>query len=121
MPNDEICTLLGKIKPDILCVYGTQPCGVPNVKKLVTMIREIGICRDMQILVAGGVFNRADGLCDEIKADLFAPNATDAMKTVNENPERTVRPDVPEPGRRRKRRKNQTLPPMRRVREAVGA
>jgi methanogenic corrinoid protein MtbC1 len=119
VPNDEILTLLGKIKPDILCVYGTQPCGVPNIKKLVTMIREIGVCTDMQILVAGGVFNRADGLCEEIKADLFAPNAADAIHAVDEHPLRVPRPDVPEPGRRRKRRRNVNLPPMRRSRVAV--
>jgi methanogenic corrinoid protein MtbC1 len=121
VPNDEIFAVLGKIKPDVLCIYGTQPCGIPNVKKLIGMIRDIGVCSDMQILVTGGVFNRADGLCDEIKADLFAPSAVDAIRAVEEHPVRVPRPDVPEPGRRRKRRNTANLPPMRRNRETVEA
>jgi methanogenic corrinoid protein MtbC1 len=121
VPNDEILTTLGKLKPDVLCVYGTQPVGVPNVKKLIGMIREIGVCSDMQILVTGGVFNRADGLCDEIKADLFAPSAVDAIRAVEEHPVRVPRPDVPEPGRRRKRHGAASLPPMRRSHETVDA
>ena len=85
------------------------------------MVREIGVCGNMQVLVTGGVFNRADGLCDEIKADLFASNVTEAIRVVNEHPVRVPRPDVPEPGRRRKRRKPSDLPPMRRAKETVGA
>lgn len=114
VPNDEVLTLIGKLTPDILCVYGTQPVGVPNVKKLISMVREIGVCEDMQILVTGGVFNRADGLADEIKADLFAPSVSDALMVVDEHPVRVPRADVPEPGRRRKRRRS-TIPAMRRT------
>jgi hypothetical protein len=58
----------------------------------------------MQILVTGGVFNRAEGLADEVKADLFARNVTEALQTVADHPTRVPKPDVPEPGRRRKRK-----------------
>ena len=107
VPNDEILEFIGKIKPDILCIYGTQPSGVPNVRRLIDLIRGIGVCAEMQILVTGGVFNRADGLADEVNADLFAPSVTKALKTVADHPMRIPKPDVPEPGRRRKRRKQQ--------------
>jgi methanogenic corrinoid protein MtbC1 len=105
VPNDEILQFVGKITPDYLVVYGTQPVGVPNVRKLVDLIRGVGVCEEMQILVTGGVFNRAEGLSDEIRADLFAPNVRDAVKVVADSPIRIPKPDVPEPGRRRKRRR----------------
>ena len=111
VPNDEILTLVGKIRPDILCVYGTQPAGVPNVKRLIGLIREIGVCNNMQILVTGGVFNRAAGLDEEVKADLFACTVAEALKVVEDHPTRVAKPDVLEPGRRRKRRRG--VPPMR--------
>jgi methanogenic corrinoid protein MtbC1 len=102
VPNDEILQFIGKIKPEVLCVYGTLPAGVPNIRKLIEMVREVNACQDMQVLVTGGVFNRAEGLSDEVKADLFAPNPRDALKVVSEHPVRVPKPDVPEPGRRRK-------------------
>ncbi len=103
VPNDEILHLLRDVRPDVLCIYGTQPCGVPNIRRLVDLIRGVGAYEQMQILVVGGVFNRAAGLDEEIRADLFANDARSAMKVVNEHPVRIPRPDVPQPGRRRKR------------------
>ena len=114
VPNDEVLALVGKLRPDVLCIYGTQPCGVPNIKRLIELIREIGVCADMQVLVTGGVFNRADGLSDEIKADLFAPTVSDALQVVADHPTRIPRPDIPQPGRRRKRRR--AILPMRKPR-----
>ncbi len=105
VPNDEILDMLGKVKPDVLCIYGTQPGGVPNVRRLVDTIREIGAYEQMQILVAGGVFNRAQGLDEEVRADLSAPDARQALKVVQEHPVRIPKPDLPQPGRRRKRRR----------------
>ena len=109
--NDEILQLVGSVQPDILTVYGVQPVDLPAVRKLIELVREVDPCENMQILVAGGVFNRADGLADEIRADLFACNGGEALKIVADNPIRIERPDVPEPGRRRKRKRvarNQT-------------
>jgi len=113
VPNDEVLQFVGKVTPDVLCIYGTQPAGVPNARRLVELIREVGVCSEMQVLVVGGVFNRAEGLADEIKADLDAANAEKALVTVAQHPVRVPRPDVPQPGRRRKRKNKVTLPKMR--------
>jgi hypothetical protein len=51
------------------------------------------------------VFNRAEGLAEEVKADLFAANAAEAMAIIRSHPVRVPLPDVPEPGRRRKRKR----------------
>lgn len=105
VPSDEILQFIGKLRPDILCIYGAQPSGVPGIRKLIEYIREVGVCEDMQILVSGGVFNRADGLAEEVKADLFAADAREALRVVREHPVRVPKADVPEPGRRRKRKR----------------
>ena len=104
VPNDEVLMLLREVKPDVLCVYGTLPEGIPDLRRLIDTVREIGAYEQMQILAAGGVFNRAPGLHEEIRADLFAADAREAITTVQEHPVRIPRPDVPQPGRRRKRK-----------------
>jgi len=122
VPNDEIMQFLGKTRPDILCVYGAQPSGVPGLRKLIEMIREIGGFEQMQVLAAGGVFNRAHGLGDEIRADLFAANVCDALTVIEDHPVRVPKPDVPQPGRRRKRRQRpERAGSPRRGRVTVGA
>lgn len=121
VPNDEILEMLGKVKPDVLCIYGTQATGVPNVRRLIETTREIGAYEQMQILVTGGVFNRAQGLDEEVRADLFAPDARQALKTVQEHPVRIPKPDLPQPGRRRKRKPKPKPKRMARRKQAVSA
>ena len=118
--NDEILQLTGTVQPDILTVYGVQPVDVPAVRKLIELIREVEPCDNMQVLVTGGVFNRADGLADEIRADLFAENADEAIKTVADHPLRVAHPDVPEPGRRRKRKRAVSNQTAARAKAVVG-
>jgi methanogenic corrinoid protein MtbC1 len=113
--SDEIFQLMGKLQPDVLCMYGTQPSAIPGTRKLIQFIRQMGAFQDLQILVVGGVFNRAEGLADEIKADLYAKNAAEALAVVDEHPVRVPKLDMPEPGRRRKRRNLQAhaIKPLR--------
>lgn len=120
VPNDEILQFIGKISPDLLFVYGSMPPEVPEVRKLIAMIREIGICEDMQIMLCGGIYNRADGLAEEINADICADNIRHALCLVEENPNRVVRPDVPEPGRRRKRKRKAHLARVQELKERLG-
>ncbi|MHC4562428.1 MAG: cobalamin B12-binding domain-containing protein [Planctomycetota bacterium] len=108
VPNDEILAFVADSEPDILCLYGTRPRGVPDARRLIDLIREVGVCEEMQILASGGVFNRAEGLAEEINADLFAPNVAEALKVVAAHPVRVPKPDVPQPGRRRKRKRAET-------------
>lgn len=123
VPNDEILQLVGKLNPDILAICGAKAEEIPNVRHLISLIRDVGICDQMQVLVVGGVFNRAEGLADEVKADLEAKDVTAALKTATDHPVRIPKPDVPEPGRRRKRKKAQpsTEKKMRTTKQAVKA
>ncbi len=108
VPNDEVLEFVGKVRPDVLCVCAPKPQDVPNLRSLITLIRSVGVCQEMQILACGGVFARAPGLAEEIKADLYAPSGGEALKAVESHPMRVPIPDVPQPGRRRK--KNRPIP-----------
>jgi methanogenic corrinoid protein MtbC1 len=98
--NDEILSEIGERRPDILLMFASAPSDAPNIRQLIDTIRGIGACPNMQIVVGGGVFNRAEGLAEEIGADLWARDprellsklatrqhqrATDAQRTVGRN------------------------------------
>jgi len=121
VPNDEILQFVGNVKADVLGIYGMHAAGAPTVRNLIALVREVGTCEDMQVLVVGGVFNRAQGLADEVKADLFGKNIAEAIKTVAEHPVRIPKPDVPEPGRRRKRRRRAAASQTRTMRKTAKA
>lgn len=80
VPFDELTTLVGQIRPNLLVIFGTQPSSVPAVRQFVLHMREIGVCPTMNVMVSGGVFNRADGLWHEVGADVFAPTAKEAIE-----------------------------------------
>ncbi len=108
VPNDEIYTLIGQIRPSVLLIFGTQPQGVPGVRHMIDMIREIGVNPTMNIMVSGGVFNRADGLWKEVNADLTAKTAADAIP-IAETAEPRI-PVIPQPGAPKKRRRRRRAP-----------
>ncbi|MCD4823896.1 MAG: hypothetical protein K8S55_04770 [Phycisphaerae bacterium] len=118
--SDEILQFVGNITPDMLFVFDSRPPELPAIRKMITLIREVGICHQMQIMVCGGVYNRAEGLSDEIKADMFAGNIREAICMAEENPDRIERPDVLEPGRRRKRKKKHHASLVDQLRQELG-
>ena len=109
IPNDEILSLVGQLRPDILLVFGTKPSGVPAVRQLIDLIREIGVNPTMNIMVSGGVFGRADALWKEVSADLFTKNAKEAIPMAEQ-----VEPRKPEPPRMGapKKRRRRRRPPL---------
>ena len=106
VPHDELLRLVGEVRPNVLLIYGTQPAEVPNIRRLVEMIRDIDVCPTMNIVASGGVFNRVDGLWQEIGADVFVELPRAAVAMLNE-----LEPRKPGPRRmgivkkRRRRRK----------------
>lgn len=109
VPNDEILNLVGQLRPEILMIFGTQPAGVPGVRQLIDLIREIGCNPTMNVMVSGGVFNRADGLWTEVSADLFATTAKDAIP-IAEAAE--PRKPTPRPAGAPKKRRRRRRPPL---------
>lgn len=110
IPNDEVLSLVGQLRPEILLVFGTQPRGVPEIRALIDLIREVGCNPTMNIMISGGVFNRAEGLWNEINADLFAREAREAIEIANSAQPRPIEP--PTTGVRKKRRRRRRRPPL---------
>jgi methanogenic corrinoid protein MtbC1 len=108
VPNDEILSLTGQLRPDLLLIFGTQPSGVPGVRRLIDLIRQINATPTMNIMVSGGVFNRADSLWKEVNADLFAKTAADAIPMAETAEPR--KPTVTPPGAPKKRRRRRRPP-----------
>ena len=102
IPNDEVLQTVHESKPDVLLTFATGANDLPEIRSLIDTLHEIGACPNLQIVVGGGVFNRAEGLAEEIGADLWASSPrelVDAMLTQSmrraEEEQRTV-------GRKRK-------------------
>ena len=100
--NDEIVNQLAELKADKLVVFGAIPATVPQTRLLIDRLHDIGACEDVQIIVGGGVFNRADGLAEEIGADLWALDPIDLVDVMAQQPDRRMTADQRTVGRRRK-------------------
>jgi methanogenic corrinoid protein MtbC1 len=105
VPEDEVLTLIGETRPDLLVMFGTLPTGVPAVRKLIDYLRDVNSCPSMQVMCCGGIYRRAEGLAEEIGADLYAPDAASAVKTANMHPARRATVDQQTVGRSRRIRK----------------
>jgi methanogenic corrinoid protein MtbC1 len=105
VPEDEVLNLIGEFRPDVVVMFGTLPSGVPAVRKLIDYLREVNSCPEMQIMCCGGIYKRAEGLSEEIGADLYAPDAGEAVAVANANPSKKATVDQQTVGRMRRIRK----------------
>jgi len=82
LTNDDILSFINDYAPDILLVYGTIPRQAPDVRRLIDTIKSVNAWPDMRIMVSGGLFNRAEGLWQEMEADLYAETALEALQVA---------------------------------------
>ena len=80
--NDEIMGRIHETKPDVLLWFSSVPGDLPGIREMIDRLHEIGACPDIQIAVGGGVFARADGLAEEIGADLWADHPLELVDTL---------------------------------------
>ncbi len=106
VPNDEVLSLVGQLRPEILLICGTQPQGAPGVRALIDLIRDVGSNPTMNVLVTAGVFNRAEGLWKEVNADLFAETPEEAIRLAESAAPR--KPEIRVPGAPKKRRRRRS-------------
>jgi MerR family transcriptional regulator, light-induced transcriptional regulator len=103
---DEILAMVQESKPNILLMFCSAASDLPHIRHLIDSIREIGACPNLQIAVGGGVFNRADGLAEEIGADLWATSPRELYEELVDNPDYRAEVNRAETARvRRSRRK----------------
>jgi len=104
--NDEIVEEIGNLTVDVLCVFGATPDTVPMTRLLIDRLHELGTAPQVQIVVGGGVFNRADGLAEEIGADLWAYEPYEIVEAMSDEPERRMTSDQRTVGRKRRKSRN---------------
>jgi len=102
LTNDDILSFINEYAADVLLIYGTTPKQAPDIRRLIDTIRDINAWPDMRIMVSGGLFNRAEGLWEEIGADLFAATALEALQIASKDIQ--IEPDARTINRRKKRR-----------------
>jgi MerR family transcriptional regulator, light-induced transcriptional regulator len=100
--NDEVMSHVNNEKPDVLLMFASGANDLPNIRALIDTIREIGACPSTQIAVGGGVFNRADGLAEEIGADLWASSPMEMVDTLVAEPARRAQVEQRTVGRKRR-------------------
>lgn len=100
--NDEIVAQLGQMQADALVVFSATPSILPHLRMLIDYLHEIGVCPNLQIVVGGGVFNRAEGLAEEIGADLWARTPDELVRLMLERPDQRMREDQRTVGRKRR-------------------
>jgi methanogenic corrinoid protein MtbC1 len=117
VPGDEILTLVGEVRPHVLVLFGSQPQSVPEIRALIDHIREIGVCPTMNVVLSGGVFNRADDLWREVGADAFADTAPRLVEVLEALPARDPRAPrsigIVKQRRRRRKQPSATTPAAR--------
>ncbi len=103
LTNDDILAFINEYSPSILLIYGTAPKQAPDVRRLIDTIKSVNAWPDMRIMVSGGLFNRAEGLWQEIDADLFAATALEAVQVASNDNQ--IEPEERTINRRKKRRR----------------
>ncbi|MEM9065304.1 MAG: cobalamin-dependent protein [Planctomycetota bacterium] len=104
IPMDEILGHIHENRPDAVLMFASAPGDLPEIRRLIDTVREIGACDGMQLIVGGGVFNRAEGLAEEIGADLWAEDPLELVDLMIHEPEHRAPADQRTVGRTRKTR-----------------
>lgn len=102
--SDEILAQVQENRPDVLLLFASAPGDLPGIRAMIDQIREIGAVRSMQVAVGGGVFNRAQGLAEEIGADLWASTPLDLVREMTSHPDRRAEPTQQSVGKKRVRK-----------------
>lgn len=84
--NDEVLARVQEDKPDVLMMFSSAASDLPSIRQLIDVLSENGACPNLQIAVGGGVFNRAEGLAEEIGADIWAANPLEMVDALTAKP-----------------------------------
>jgi methanogenic corrinoid protein MtbC1 len=102
IPNDEILQAVHETKPDVLLMFASGPSDLPQIRQLIDTLHEISACPDLQMVVGGGVFNRAEGLAEEIGADMWAASPLELAELMVAEPARRAQAEQRTVGRKRR-------------------
>ena len=104
IPADEIMGQVHQARPDVLLLFASAPSDLPEIRGMIDQMREIGASNGTQVVVGGGVFNRAEGLAEEIGADLWASDPAELVETLLMEPARRAAAEQRTVGKKRLRK-----------------
>lgn len=99
--NDEILAHVHENKPQVLLLFASGASDLPEIRQLIDTLQEIGACPNLQVVVGAGVFNRAEGLAEEIGADLWARTPLELVEVMAAEPARRADSEQRTVGRKR--------------------
>lgn len=102
--QDEIVGRIHETRPEILLWFSSAPGDLPQIRQMIDHLHEIGACPDIQIAVGGGVFARAEGLAEEIGADLWADHPLEMVDILIHDAEHRAPEDQRTVGRAKRYR-----------------
>jgi len=82
-PNESIVKTLMNNQTKLLGVSVTLPIHLSGLEKLITMIKNEKLLKDLKIMVGGYSFNRNPELVNEFEIDEYSRDAKDAVKKAN--------------------------------------
>ncbi|MCE9619063.1 MAG: cobalamin B12-binding domain-containing protein [Planctomycetes bacterium] len=80
--HDEILQEVHQRKPHFLVLFASAASDAPGIRTIIDSIRGVNAIPDLEIVVGGGVFNRADGLAEEIGASRIAKSPAHLVETL---------------------------------------
>lgn len=83
VPADEVLSQVQTRQPDYLLLFSSAASDLPDIRMLIDRIKEIGACTKTKMVVGGGVFNRAEGLAEEIGIDLYASDPLEVVELLS--------------------------------------
>ena len=103
--DDDLLGFVNSNGPDVLLIYGTTPKQAPALRQLIDTIKKVNAWPDMKIMLSGGIFNRADGLWEEIGGDMFAASASEAVEIASDEQLQQAQKSPSGPTHRKRRKK----------------
>jgi methanogenic corrinoid protein MtbC1 len=103
--SDELLKQVGEDRPDILLFFSSAASDLPGIRALIDHLHEVNSCPDLQIVVGGGVYTRAEGLAEEIGADLYVSELEELVNLLNKKAGKRATEDQRTVGKRRRIRK----------------
>jgi methanogenic corrinoid protein MtbC1 len=79
--NDEVLARVNETQPDVLVWFSSVPTDLPAIRQMIDPPRDRRLPH-IQIAVGGGVFSRAEGLAEEIGADLWADHPLEMVESL---------------------------------------
>lgn len=91
IPADEVLNVVQERKPDLLLFFSSAARDLPAIRAMIDQIKDNGASASTQIVVGGGVFHRAEGLSEEIGADLCCNDPLELVQVLTDDAMRPLR------------------------------